>query len=112
MKADFLETKGDKNQIKSINKLNNIKNKYFLQLIVNNLEKGKFLSIVKYNKVIKKRLNININDYKEYSKIEIKIKPEYNKKGQFINIKREDKKYYHVYFNNNKKMFFKKERTN
>ena len=61
------------------------------------------LYIVKYNKKIKKRLNINIDDYKEYSElIEIEIKPINNEYGKFINIKDEDKLYYHIYFNNNK----------
>ena len=61
---------------------------------------------VKNNKNIKKRINICINDYKEYSEkyssIEVEIKPVNNKSGRFINIKEEDKKYYHIYFNNNK----------
>ena len=51
----------------------------------------KILYIVKYNKRIKKIINININDYKEYSEaftpIEIKIKLVSKKYGQFINIK-------------------------
>ena len=50
-------------------------------------------------------MNININDYKEYSEkyspIEIEIKLMENEYGKFINIKEEDKKYYHIYFNNN-----------
>ena len=103
MKDNSLEIKGDINQNKSIDTLKNIKNKYILQLIFNNLEEGKLLNIVKYNKVIKKRININNNDYEEYSEIEIEIKPNYNKKGQFINIKKEDNKYYHIYFNNDEK---------
>ena len=46
--------------------------------------------MIKYNKNIKNRINININDYKEYSEkyssIEIYIKPVKNKYGKFINI--------------------------
>ena len=62
---------------------------------------------MKYNENIKKRINININDYKEYSEkyssIEIEIKPVSNEYGNFINIeKEEDEKYYHIYFNDNK----------
>ena len=61
------------------------------------------LEIIKYNKNIKERINININDYKEYSElIEIEIKPINNKFGKFINFIEEKEKYYHVYFNNNK----------
>ena len=69
-------------------------------------KKKKLLSVAKYNKILKKRINININDYKEYSEkyssIEVEIKPVYNKSGKFINIEENDKKYYHIYFNNNK----------
>ena len=76
-----------------------------MRILFNNLKRKKVLNIVKINKNIKKRLNININDYKEYSEaftpIEIEIKPVSNKYGQFINIK-EEEKYYHIYFNNNK----------
>ena len=55
-------------------------------------------------KNIKERINININDYKEYSElIEIEIKIAKNKYGKFINIKKEEEIYYHIYFNNNKK---------
>ena len=97
--------KEEKNQIKSKDKYDNLKNDYFLQKVFNNLEKKKSLDFIKYNKSIKKRLNINIKDYKEYSEkyssIEIDIKPVDNKSGKFINIKN-DEMYYHIYFNNNK----------
>ena len=62
---------------------------------------------MKLNKIIKKRININNNDYKEYSEIfssiEIELKPHDNiYGGEFIHIKDEDEKYYHIYLNNNK----------
>ena len=86
------------NQIKSLCKYENIKNKYILQIIFSFIGKKKTLDIVKNNKNIKKRMNINFNDYKEYSEkyssIEIEIKPVNNKYDKFINIKDEDKKYY------------------
>ena len=70
------------------------------------IKRNKSLSIIKYNKKIQKRLNINIKDYKEYSEIytsiEIEIIPIKNKYGRFINIKG-DKSYYHIYFNDDKK---------
>ena len=94
------------NQIKSLDKYKKLKSDYFLQTVFNNLEKKKSFGIIKYNKNIKKRINISIKDYKEfsenYSSIELEIKPANNKFGQFINIKDEDKIYYHIYFNNNK----------
>ena len=68
------------------------------------MPKRKSLETIKYNKSIQKRMNININHYKEYSEnyssIEIEIKPLEN---YDINIKKEDKEYYHIYYNDNKK---------
>ena len=99
--------KKEKNQIKSDAKYENIKADYFLIKVFNNLEKKKTLTIVKYNKNIKNRINININDYKEYSEkyssIEIEIKLVENKYDKFIHINNEeDEPYYHIYFNNDK----------
>ena len=108
MESDNLVFKenGEISQMKSKNKYENLKNDYFLQKVFNNIEKKKLLNIVKYNKNIKKRINININDFKEYSEkyssIEIEIKLINNKYSKFINIKDEDEKYYHIYLNNNK----------
>ena len=99
--------RNESNQITSKNIFNNLKADYFLQKAFNNLEKKKTLNIVKYNKNIKKGINLNINDYKEYSEkyssIEIEIKPVNNKYGKFINIKNEEEIYYHIYFNNDEK---------
>ena len=79
---------------------------YFLTKVFNNLETKKILNIIKYNNNIKKRININTNDYKEYSEkyssIEIEIKPVSKKYGEFINIKKEEQIYFHIYLNNNK----------
>ena len=108
MEYDILKFKENReiSQMKSKNKFENLKNDYFLLKVFNNLEKKRILYIAKYNKKIKNRINININDYKEYSEkystIEIEIKPVNNKYGKFINYKKEDEKYYHIYFNNNK----------
>ena len=103
MESSYLANKEkvEKNKIKSINKFNNLKSDYFLQKVFSNLERKKSINIVKYNNNIKERLNININDYKECSSIEIEIKPVNNKYGQFINYGKKDEKYYHIYFNNN-----------
>ena len=96
MESDDLisEAKKEKNQNKSHDKYENIKADYFLEKVFNNLEKKKALNLVKSNKNIKNRLNININDYKEYSEkyssIEIEIKPFKNRCGKFIDIKKED----------------------
>ena len=85
----------EKKQVYSFAKYENIKADYFLQKVFDNLEKKRTLEIVKNNKNIKKRINLNINDYKEYSEkyssIEIEIKPVNNKSGKFINIKKKIK---------------------
>ena len=114
------------NKIRTIERFENIKSKYILQKIFNNLEKKKFLKVIKYNKNIRYRLDININDYKEYCEqylsIEIEIKLGNHRHLNFINIKfdndegsfiykddiyslnnnNDDYKYYHIYFDNNK----------
>ena len=81
----------------------NINSKHILQKIFNNLIKLKTLEIIKYNKKIQNRLNMNINYYKEYSEIytsiEIEIIPADSNYGTFINIPKEDELYYHIYFN-------------
>ena len=77
------------------------------------MQKKISLEIIKYNINIQKRLNININNYKNfselYSSIELEIIPIQNKYGSFININEEDKNYFHIYFNNNKKEIKKTE---
>ena len=70
---------------KSKDKFKEIKNDYILKKIFLNLKNKKFMEIIKYNKKLQKRLNININNYKEYSQlyssIEIELKPADNKYG-------------------------------
>ena len=67
----------------------------------------KSLEIIRYNKNIQKRIDININHYKayseKYSSKELDIMTMKNKYGMFINIKEQYKKYFHIYFNDNKK---------
>ena len=67
----------------------------------------KSLETIRYNKSIQKRIHININHYraysKEYASIELDIIPMKGKYGKFINIKEENKKYFHIYFIDNKK---------
>ena len=98
--------KSNKEKIEE-NKFGDLKSDYILQIIFNNLSKKKSLEFIKYNKKIKSILNINTNDYKEYSEIyssiEIVVIPVDNIDGKFININEEDEDiYYHIYFNNNK----------
>ena len=109
-KKDILnkvEEQGQSKLIDSNNKLRNLKSDYFIQKFFGYMTERKSLEIIKYNKSIQKRIDININHYKayseEYSSIELDIIPKKGKYGDFINIKEEDKKYLHIYFNDNKK---------
>jgi len=58
--------------------LENIKSNYLLIKIFDFLKKNKLLDIIKYNKTLQKRIDLSINDYKNYSKlyssIEIELK--------------------------------------
>jgi len=83
--------------------IENIKSKYILSKIYDNIPKLKKLVIVKYNKRIQNRLNLSTKDYKEYCEIEIEIIPIKGEYGEFININENDKLYYHIYFNDNNK---------
>ena len=84
----------------------NIKSRYILSKIYDNMTKTKKLEIFKQNRKIQNRINLSVKNYKEYSEtftpIEIEIIPTKDEYGQFININENDTKYYHIYFNNNK----------
>ena len=92
--------------------LRNIKYKYILSKILDNLDEIKFLNIIKYNKAIQDICKKNINDYKnKYYEIEIELIPRSERfgKGKIINI---DEKYCHIYFDDKpeevKRNFIKK----
>ena len=82
--------------------IENIKSRYTLSKIYDYLTTKKKFQIVKYNKRIQNRLNLDVKDYKEYSEIEVEIIPTKDKYGKFININEDDKLYFHIYFNDNK----------
>ena len=104
MNFDLYKEVGEPNKKSRINIFESLKSDYFLRKIFENLIKKKTLQLINYNKKIQNRVNININDYKEYSSIKIEIIPVLNKYGNFIQInKEEDKKYFHIFFNNKKK---------
>ena len=56
----------EKDPIQLENKFKNIKSNYILEIIFNNLETKRWFNIIRLNKNIKKKLDINLNDYKEY----------------------------------------------
>ena len=98
-------SKKDEGELNSKIYFDKLKGDYFLQKVFENLKRNRLLAIIKCNKKIKNRLNINIKDYKEYSEIyssiELEIIPIKNKYGKFININN-DESYYHIYFNDGK----------
>ena len=78
----------------------NIKSNYILKKIFDNLHQKKLLEIIRYNKYLQNRLGKDINNFKEYLRIEIEIIPKNNRTFKFINISNES--YFHIYFNDNK----------
>jgi len=100
------------------NSISKIKSKFLLKQIFDRLNPKKTLEIIKYNKNIQEKLDIGINDYKTYKKIEIEITPIYKEDqiNYFIKIPFDKKSYYHIYFNDEKieinKNYFTKEDNN
>ena len=88
------------NQANSI--LNNIKSKYLVKLIFDNLKIHKTLKIIKYNKIIQNRIEKTKNDYKDYSKIIIELIPYPNIFGKFINVPSKEEQYFYIYFDKGK----------
>ena len=84
--------------------LENLKSDYFLRRIFEYINRNKSLEIIKYNKRLQKRLNLSINDYKEYSQlystIEIELKLINNPYSKFISIHGIEEVYYHIYLDN------------
>ena len=91
----------DKKMIKR--NLEKIRSNCILSKIFSYIKKQKILQIIKYNKKIQKRLDVNIKDFNEISQIEIIAVPYENKFGNFINIfNKKFEEYYHIYFNDSK----------
>ena len=99
------------NQIKSKVYIENLKSDFFVIKMFDIMKRKKSLEIMKYNKKLQKRLNLGINDYKDfcqlYSSIEIELKVINNVDGKFnkfINLpeNEKEKEYYHIFFDNSK----------
>ena len=101
------ETKN--NMEKSISVLNDIKSKYILLKIFENLKVKTFLKIINHNQKLQKKTNVSINNYKNFwydnqIEIELIISHELEEDtNTFINFNEQDKPYIHIYLNNDKK---------
>jgi len=98
----------ENNKIKYRTKLEDLKSKYILKIIFEHLSEKNFLKNIQYNKILQQKLDININNYKQYSlkysSIEIELVPVEIKFANFIIIKDpKNKKYFHTHFGNGKK---------
>ena len=107
MNSGIILNKDKLNQIKFKVDFDNLKCYYLLKKVFDIMKKNKSLKIIKYNKKLQNRLNISINDYKEYTQIysliEIELKLDlnkYNNNDKFINISDNEKDYFHIYFDN------------
>ena len=76
---------GNISKNKQKNVFENLKSDFILKKVFSIMKLNKSLEIMKYNKKLQKRLNININDYRECSKIEIELKLADREYGKFIN---------------------------
>ena len=78
----------------------NIKNKNILKFIFKILKEKNLLKIIKYNKKIQKKLDISLEDYKNFLSIEIEIILfNDNRIKNFIRIpKNENISHFHIYF--------------
>ena len=79
-----------------------IKSKYVLEKIFENLKEKKYLELIRYNKILQEILNISLKNYKGYDDIEIELIPTdfISEKNIFINLVN-NRSYFHFYFNDN-----------
>ena len=104
---DKLKRSKYKNNLNNSNSnLQNVTSAYILSKIFDNISTYKRLGIIRYNKKFQKKLNLSINNYKEYSalysSIEIEIKIANDEYGKLINISDSEREYYHIYFDDKK----------
>ena len=105
MSSEIISNDENLNKLKTKSALDNEKSNYILKIIFDFMKKYKLFEVLKYNKILQKRINLTINDYKNYSQlltpIEIELKLADNKYGKFINIY-DKEEYYHIYLDNSK----------
>ena len=98
-------------QKKAKNILIFIKSRFIIKKIFGNINTKKTLEIIKYNKSLQDKSNINFDTYKKYSQkyssieIELILHPfnyQFNKED-FINVNKEYVSYFHIHFNDEEK---------
>ena len=121
MELEFSSQTNDSTKnINSQGYLKHIKSIKVLKKIFNNIIQYKYLLLIKHNKELQKKLDINIDDYRILSQIEIEMTlSEYQKdkffklyttEDKYINIiNKKDEQYYHIYINNRKEELKTKE---
>ncbi len=85
-----------------MNIYNKIKSKYILKIIFSYINPKISLGIIKYNKKIQSKLELSLEDYKEYNQIEIDVIPiDYlpKKSNNIIFIEKGTEPYFHIYIN-------------
>ena len=95
--------KGKSNKNKANANLDDVKSKFILKKIIAHLPEKKFMKIIKYNKHMRHRLNLDNTDYKKVCQVELEIRPLPYHYGKFINVIKEEESNYHIFFNNSKK---------
>ena len=93
--------KESEKKVEMKNILNLSKSSVILKKIFQNVIRIKALEMIKHNKKLQKRLNINFNDYKEYSEIytpiEIELLIKKNPSFKFINVI-DHQECFHIFF--------------
>ena len=104
----FINNNNEKENIMQIESkkicLADIKSTYILKKVFDKVRNYTKFEIIRYNKNLQKKLNIDISQYKKFSTIEIEVIPAENKFGNFINFNnKKQKNFYHIYFNDSEK---------
>ena len=87
-----------------IGEIKNIKSKFILKKIFGYLEDNIYLKLIKYNKKLQNKLEKDITDYKDYSKVEIQVILNNENPKKFINVTNpNDKELYQIFINDQSK---------
>ena len=91
--------------------IDNIKCKYILHIIFNHLNEKKYLQLISNNKTIQNKLDVSIDNFKNYKRIEIEIElinELKEEKNYFINLNDVDISFYQIYFDDDNEHVIKR----